>query len=366
MNPKKLMMGSLLHRWIADTLVCVGLPVCLAMMPANMTAQGSNSTQLYGGGVRAASVRQGKLGSCYFHSVIAALAQSNPEMVRRMIEVNPDKTFTVKFGDGKKEIAYPEDIRYSRSSGYDLSEGLWVAVLFRAYAQRVLRESLEAAVEQTDLFSMVKHYAEEAIGSNDSVLIAYDRAIRQVVDQNGNIDRARLETSLKAHMKGIAVPDEMKDAMVKLLDSGGFFTSIESMIKQNGELFGAYRAVGQGGMPGRVMEAFAGSKELIENVSEGEAATALSRGVSTHAPMVACTGGSHYHELRAAHQPLPPGTGPWYIDSHCYSVLSYDAGQQVVTLRNPWGDQPYPDGILELPLSSFVPGFRGIVTTAQH
>src|SRR5579863_7309440 len=172
MNPQKFLMGVRRRRRIAATIVSVGLPIGLALMPAKLRAQAGKSARLYeDGGVKAGSVRQGKLGSCYFHSVMAALAQSNPEMVRQMIEVNPDKTFTVKFGDGKKEIAYPEDIRYSRDSGYDLSNGLWVAVLLRAYAQRVLRESLAAAVEQTDLYSMVKGYAEQLINSNDSVLI---------------------------------------------------------------------------------------------------------------------------------------------------------------------------------------------------
>lgn len=361
------MVGFRPRRRITATFVYAALSLSFAVMPATLAAQSGKAARLYEeGGVTPESVRQGKLGSCYFHSVMAALAQSNPEMVRKMIEINPDKTFTVKFGDGKKEIAYPEDIHYSRDSGYDLSSGLWVAVLFRAYAQRVLRESLAAAVEQTDLYAMVKHYAEELIDSNDSVLIAYDRAIRQVVDQNGNIDRAKLETSLKERMKDIDIPDRMKDSMATLLESEGFFASMESTIKQNGELFGAYRAVGQGGMPGRVMEAFAGSKAEIENGSEDEAADVLSRGVNARAPMVACTGGSRYHQLVAAHQTLPSGTGPWYIDGHCYTILRFNADEQVVTLRNPWGDQPYPDGILKLPLASFVRGFGAIETIAQN
>lgn|GEM_PF-564158 len=367
MNPPNRLMGIRgLWRKVV-TIVFLGLPICFAFMPANLIAQAGKTTSLYdGGAVKAESVRQGKLGSCYFHSVMAALAQSNPEMVRKMIEENSDKTFTVTFGDGRKETAYPEDIRYSRDSGYDMSSGLWVAVLFRAYAQRVLRETLAAAVGQTDLFSMVKQYAVQLINSNDSVLIAYDRAIRQVVDQQGNIDRIKLETSLKEEMRTIAIPDEMKNSMAKLLEAGGFLASIESTVKQNGELFGAYRAVGQGGMPGRVIAAFAGSNAVIENVSEGKAVAALSRGMHAHAPMVACTGDSRYHQLLAAHQTLPAGTGPWYIDGHCYTIMGFDAGEQAVTLRNPWGDQPYPDGILKLPIASFVPGFGGIETKAHQ
>lgn len=342
--------------------VC-GVSLALA---TNLPAQTRKADRLYeGSGVAAESVRQGKLGSCYFHSVIAAMAQSRPDTVRTMIHGNSDKTYTVQFADGKKEIAYAEDIKFSRDSGYDKSDGLWVAVLFRAYAQRVLRESMAAAVDQTDMFAVVKHYADELISSNDSVLLAYDRAIRQVVDQDGHIDRAKLSTQLKGEMTILSVPDSIKDSMVELLDSKGFFASMETSIKKNGELFGAYRAVGQGGIAGQVMEVFAGSKTLVENQSDGAASSALSQGTRARAPMVACTGGSRYHEMRARHQPLPASAGPWFIDSHCYTVMGYDAGGQKVTLRNPWGDQPYPDGVLRLPLSSFVPGFVGVVTTAQ-
>ena len=94
---------------------------------------------LYGPkGVAAEAVRQGKLGSCYFHAVIAAMAQRRADAIRKMIQANSDGSYTVTFGDGKKETAYPEDLRYTHDSGYDLSDGQWVAVLFRAYAQRVL------------------------------------------------------------------------------------------------------------------------------------------------------------------------------------------------------------------------------------
>jgi len=335
-----------------------------AFAAGNLHAQAGRTTPLYPvGGVKAEAVRQGKLGSCYFHSVIAALAHSNPEMIRKMIQENNDGTFTVRFADGKKEHAYPEDIRYSRESGYDLSQGLWVAVLFRAYTQRVLREAQEASVDQAELFALVTHYAEDLIASNDSVLIAYDRAIRAVVDQNGNINRTRLEAKLREQLKPIAVPDDVKNSLVSLLQSGGFFASMEGTIKQNGELFGAYRAVGQGGIAERVMETFGGSKQTLENESEDEAAQALGRASSARSPVVACTGASRYHKLLLAHQSLPPNTGAWYIDGHCYTVMKFDGEDQLVTLRNPWADQPYPDGILKLPLTSFVPAFDGIVTT---
>jgi hypothetical protein len=331
-----------------------------------LPAQAPSTEGLYGKtGVKPEAVRQGRLGSCYFHAVIAALAQANSEKVRSMIQPNSDGTYAVQFADGKKENAYPEDIRYSRESGYDLSEGLWVAVLFRAYAQRVLRESLAAAVDRTDLFALVKRYAQDVIASNDPVLLAYDRAIRAVVDQHGKIDRTKLEARLKEQMGPIRVPDDVKSSLISMMDSGGFFASLETMIQQNGEIFGAYRAVGQGGLAERVMAAFAGSESMVENESESQAAAVLNQGMSAQRPMVACTGGSQYYKLRAQNQALPSDTASWYINAHCYTVLAYDPASQIVKLRNPWADQPYPDGILNLPMSRFVPAYLGIVSTGE-
>src|ERR1039458_10817518 len=67
---------------------------------------------LYGSkGIVPEAVRQGRLGSCYFHAVIAAFAERRGDVIRKMIESNPDGSYTVTFGDGKKETAYPEDLR---------------------------------------------------------------------------------------------------------------------------------------------------------------------------------------------------------------------------------------------------------------
>lgn len=116
-----------------------------------------SADDLYGSkGIAPEAVRQGNLGSCYFHAVIAALAERRGNTIRQMIHSNPDGSYTVTFGDGKKETAYPEDLRYTHDSGYDLSDGEWVAVLFRAYAQRVLRESLLQDIESSDIFPLLK------------------------------------------------------------------------------------------------------------------------------------------------------------------------------------------------------------------
>jgi hypothetical protein len=340
----------------ASVVLCVGAFFCT--LPA---AKAANN--LYGSkGIVPEAVRQGNLGSCYFHAVIAALAQRREDTIRKMIQSNPDGSYTVTFGDGKKETAYPEDIRYTHDSGYDLSDGQWVAVLFRAYAQRVLRQSLLQAIESSDIFPLLKQPVEQLVASSDPLVLAYDRAIRAQVDQYGHVDRAQLEAGLKKQMAPIAVPDSIKDSLIGLLESGGFFDKMATTIQQNGELFGAYRAVGQGGLADRAMETLAGSTRSQDNQSEAQAAAALAEAVNNEMPIVACTGGSRYYNGLAQGQSLPPDTDSWYVNAHCYTVLSYDAVRVTVNIRNPWARHPDPDGIFNLPLSRFFQAFAGIVT----
>ncbi len=319
---------------------------------------------LYGPqGVKPQAVRQGKLGSCYFHAAIAALAEFQAQGLERMILAHSDGSYTVRFADGIKENAYAEDVQYARESGYDLSEGLWVAVLFRAYAQRVLRQSLVSGIEKSDLFPFVKSYVKDFVATNDPLLLAYDRAIRSQVDQYGNIDRSKLEGQLREEMRPLSVPDAIQDAVIKLLASGGFLDSLAEVIKQNGEIFGAYRAVGQGGIAERVMQAMTGNVRFVKNESAEQAGGALEQAFQARLPVVACSGNSQYFQDLAQGRALPDDTKSWYVNAHCYTVLAYDAKGGTVTLRNPWARFPDADGVFTLPVKTFVPAFRGIITT---
>jgi hypothetical protein len=339
-----------------------GILLCVVAFFSTLPAAKA-ADDLYGSkGIVPEAVRQGKLGSCYFHAVIAALAQHRADTIRKMIQSNSDGSYTVTFGDAKKETAYAEDLQYTHDSGYDLSDGEWVAVLFRAYAQRVLREALLQTIESSDIFPLLKQPAKQLVASSDPLVLAYDRAIRAQVDQYGNIDRPKLEAGLKKEMAPIEVPDSMKDSLIGMLETGGVFDKMVTMIQQNGELFGAYRAVGQGGIADRVMQTLSGSTRFQDNQSESQAGAALAEAVKEGMPIVACTGGSRFYQEVSKGHSLPPDSDSWYVNAHCYTVLGYDSGAATVNIRNPWARHPDPDGIFNLPLNSFFPAFAGIVT----
>lgn len=320
-----------------------------------------DSPQLLGSaGIRPEAVRQGRIGSCYFFATVAAIAQVNPGLIEKIIQDNGDGTYTVRFSDGVKEKAYPDDLRFARESGFDRSDGLWVGVLFRGFAQRVLRETLIKSVNESSLFPLIKKYAADFMASNDLLLLAYDRSIRAVVDQSGEINRRRLEAELKEQLKPIEVSDEIKDSLVKLLDSGGFFDSIADTVKKNGELFGAYRAVGQGGIPAVVMYALLGGKVGGVETKAGEQALALLNwAVKSRQPVVAGTRVDPIDKVLAESR-LPQDAKDWYVERHAYTVLGYDPQGGTVTLRNPWGEHPNPNGIFTVPLTTFLQAFEQI------
>src|SRR5579859_4511425 len=321
--------------------------------------------KLYGArGVSPGSVRQGGLGSCYFHSTVAALAQSNPQLLKDMITDNGDGTYAVLFKDGKKETVYPEDLRFARLSGFDRSDGQWVGVLFRAYAQRVLRASLLKGIDLTDMFPLLKPYAKTFVETTDPLLLAYDRSIRAVVDQSGDMDKAQLMAMLNEQLKGIPIPDTYKDSLLKSMESAGVFDAVADEVKKNGELFGAYRAIGHGGIPGRVMETFLGKEALGAKIQSVNQVAELLRQVSpAKEPVVAGSTDNPLQELQAQ-KLLPDDAGAWYSEKHAYTVLSYDLQAQTVTLRNPWGEHPKPDGIFTIPLATFADSFEMIQTVA--
>jgi hypothetical protein len=308
---------------------------------------------LYGpSGISYLAVRQGGLGSCYFHASIAALARANPGLLRSAIRQTAPDTFVVTFASGAIETVDLMDVQYARDHDYDNSDGLWVAVLLRAYGQVTLRNALLASVAATDYPDTIKQLVTAAIQQNNLVLNAYDRAIRATVEQSGNLDSARLIGTLDAEMNRLGIPVLVQMQVNQFLRQQAFVNALAQQVQANGELFGAYRAVGQGGLVRRVLEAFGGKVSTVgSDADPGDLKPALRRVHAGGTSAVACSRGSLGPNS-------PAGDTTWWVASHAYTVIDYDEAADSVTLRNPWGGHPGQDGVFQLHTGDFLRGFE--------
>ena len=80
-----------------------------------------------------------------------------------------------------------------------------------------------------------------------------------VVTQNGDLDKNALKLKVAEQAKALGVPASAADMVSGFLDENGFFENLAQTVRQNGEFFGVYRSMGQGGIPWAVLTAFAGS-----------------------------------------------------------------------------------------------------------
>jgi hypothetical protein len=332
---------------------CVAAALIL-MAGCLAAADAQDVPALYGPhGVSAEAVRQGILGSCFFHASIAAVANAAPDKVRSAITPNPGGGYNVHFSTGPDEVVFPEDVEFGRAHSYDHSEGMWVQVLMRAYAQRALRLGLVSAIQKSEMIpAFLKPIALSGLDQSGLLLVAYDRAVRSVVSQDGALDKATLKLKLADQVTALGVPSAEAQMVGGFLDDKGFFETLALTVQQNGEVFGAYKSLGQGGIPLSVIEALLGSAHagLIK-----DRATTLAELRQVHrggTAMVAGTGATSM--LPAA----PPKMTDWWVAVHSYTILDFDEAAQTVKLRNPWGARPAPDGVVTLPLATFLASFE--------
>jgi hypothetical protein len=317
-------------------------------------AKAQNSATLYGAdGVSPQAVRQGSLGSCYFHASIASLAQTAPETLRNAISTAPDGSYSVRFIDGPAEQVFPEDVEYGRAHGYDNSQGRWVLVLMRAYAQRTVRLSLVKSIQESTLIPfMARPMALSWLDQSGLLLVAYDRTIRSAIQQDGTLDKSALKQKLSDQLKTLGLP-EMETTMLEgFLEERGFFDALTSTIEQNGEVFGAYKGMGQGGIPERVMQAFLGHAGTGIVATDKQMPEKLNQLHASKLALVAITW------TNAPSAEFQESASDWWVHNHAYSVLDYDAAAQTVRLRNPWGHRPGTDGTFNLPLAVYLRAFQ--------
>jgi hypothetical protein len=331
---------------------CAWIAVGLLGSALAGAARAEESAALYGKqGVSPQAVMQGSLGSCYFHASIAALAKVSPETLRGAISPNLGGGYRVHFFSGPDEVVFPEDVEFGRAHGYDRSEGAWVAVLMRAYAQRALRQSLVRAIGTSDYIPVyVKPVALALLDQSDLLLVGYDRAVRSVVQQDGVLDKAQLKVKLAAQLSALGIPAAEMQMLGGFLEERGFFDTVSQTVEQNGEVFGAYKSLGQGGVPARVFDAFLG-RGMSGLVADKKLTIEQLRQLKSG--RLAMVAGSWA---------TPSGEGysnaDWWVPGHAYTVMAFDEDAQTVTLRNPWGTKPDPDGVFKLPLATFLDAYE--------
>ena len=337
-----------------------GFLLLLGACSAQPQAQTTHTIPLYGpAGVSAQAVRQGMLGTCYFHATIAAIANNSPQLLRGAIKENSDSTYTVQFRDGSVETVLKDDVLYGRTKFYDQSDGLWVLVLLRGMAQRTVRNALIDEISAAPLPIGVQQMATQLVQSNDLVLAAYDRAIRTTISQGGDMERGALKAAVSSEASTLSIPGFLSQPVIDMLDSQGFFDGLAQRIKLNAELFGAYHAMGAGGLPERVMAAFDGQGSYVAITDASSLRATLTKAQAQSLPAVASTKDSLdtavLGRIHAAGGPVG-----WWIPAHAYTVLEYSEAQDTVTLRNPWGNFPGPDGVFTLSISDFMATYQGM------
>lgn len=112
------------------------------------------SSPLWVDGPEYSDIRQGSLGDCYYLASLAALADTDPEILRQMIAPMGDGTFAMRFYNGAQEIYLRVDADLPVSSGRNLSyarlspEGeSWVALAEKAYAYYRYGENSYPSIE---------------------------------------------------------------------------------------------------------------------------------------------------------------------------------------------------------------------------
>lgn len=84
--------------------------------------------------VRIDNIDQGALGDCYFLAAVVGAVDRDPQAVKDMITINDDGTYDVKFPGADEAVTVNKDDinpAYAEAG----PDGLWLAILERAYAQ---------------------------------------------------------------------------------------------------------------------------------------------------------------------------------------------------------------------------------------
>jgi hypothetical protein len=92
------------------------------------------SRVLFGPGAPSAlQVQQGHIGDCFFVAIVGAVAERNPESIRRWIDPQPDKSANVRFPLGAQATVRTLTDAEIALTSFAGKQGMWINVLEKAF-----------------------------------------------------------------------------------------------------------------------------------------------------------------------------------------------------------------------------------------
>ena len=283
--------------------------------------------------VRPEGIRAGVMSGGFFHASVGALAMKDPKLLASRIQRSGDD-YIVTFADGKfTQRVTAAEVQAVRSSGFDRSDDPWVAALYRAYEMRVLWDVIHFSIGHLNFSPNIKVKAAEMMDKSPWLVLAYERAIRAKVSPTGDLDEATLRLAVREELKSTKENEDAKKSAENMLLSIDMFRDTSKAVKDNGELFGAYKAAGNAELPDRIVDALAGKAQALDKPTGHVVNAALKDVREKKRAAVVSTPDLALSKLKTR----PPGPLPWYAPLHAYTVV--ESTTTTVTLRNPCADQ---------------------------
>ncbi|MBV9086769.1 MAG: hypothetical protein JOY79_04740, partial [Acidobacteriaceae bacterium] len=306
--------------------------------------------------IKANAVRAGAMSGGFFHASVAALAINDPKLLASRIERSGDD-YLVHFADGKRtQRVTAAEVEAVRSSGYDRSDDPWVAALYRGYEMRVLYDAIQFAIGRVSFSPAIKAKAAQMMDQNVWLVKAYERAIRATISPTGDLKEEEVRAAVREELKSSKETEDAKRSAENMLLSTDMFRDTAKAVKENGELFGAYKAAGNTMLPDRIVEAFAGKPQGLEKPTGRLVNSALKNVRDSKRAAVVSTPDLPLNKLARR----PAGPLPWYAPLHAYTLV--DSSAAAATLRNPTAEGA--KATIKVPLATFSSVF-GHITVQQ-
>lgn len=155
-------------------------------------------------------VQQGQIGDCYFMSAISAVAQANPEAIRKLIKDNGDGTYDVTLYAKKDKLSLTPQVVKIRPEFPTNPDGsplyadmgdkeLWVMILEKAYAKLnggyddigeggYIETGIESLTGQEASYYMCSQYSETELLDMIKAALAAKKPITAATEGSGEVE----------------------------------------------------------------------------------------------------------------------------------------------------------------------------------